>query len=90
MIGVLGWLVGVIDVAQFLPQARRVFMLRSDTHAIRSLSVSTWVVATVQSFAWIVYGTAEHLPAIALPNLLIAPVCSGILVVRLWHHWKPV
>jgi uncharacterized protein with PQ loop repeat len=82
----LGWLVGIIDVAQVLPQARRVFAHRHDRDALGSLSISTWAIATVQGVAWIVYGTGEHLTAIAVPNLLIAPTCAAILAARLRHH----
>jgi hypothetical protein len=81
----LGPVVGVIDVGQFLPQARRTLRLRHDPTAIRGLSVWTWTIATLQGIAWIVYGFAEHLLPIALPNLIIAPLCASILVLRLRH-----
>jgi len=86
VIAVLGWLVGVIDVAQFLPQARRVIAQRHDRDALGSLSIATWTIATIQGVAWVVYGTAEHLTAIAVPNLLITPTCAAILTVRVWHR----
>jgi hypothetical protein len=79
----LAWLVGVIDVAQFVPHARRVFVHRHNGDALAGVSVSTWAVATIQGIAWIIYGSAEHLPGIALPNLLIAPICAAVLAVRL-------
>lgn len=79
----LGWLVGVIDVAQFLPHARRTIDKRHDAQALRGLSVWTWTIATVQGIAWIVYGAASGLMPILLPNLVITPVCAGILVLRL-------
>lgn len=88
MIAVLGWFVGIIDVAQFLPQARRVLAHRHDTDALGSLSISTWAIATIQGIAWIVYGSAEHLTAIAAPNLLITPTCAAILTVRLRLHLR--
>ncbi|HWI42150.1 MAG TPA: hypothetical protein VNS81_00920 [Nocardioides sp.] len=83
MTAVLGWLVGVIDVLQFLPQLRRVVQRRHDVQAVRGLSVTTWTIATIQGAAWVVYGTAEQLWPIALPNLLITPVCAAILGLRL-------
>lgn len=81
----LGWLVGLIDIGQFLPQARRTLRLRDDPTAIRSLSVWTWTIATLQGAAWVVYGFAEGLLPIALPNLAITPLCAAILVLRLRH-----
>ncbi len=85
---VLGWLVGVIDVGQFLPQARRTLRLRGDRAAMRGLSVWTWSIATLQGIAWIVYGLGEHLLPIAIPNLIITPICGTILLIRL-HHREP-
>jgi uncharacterized protein with PQ loop repeat len=82
---VLGWLVGLVDVGQFLPQARRTLHLRHDSSAMGGLSVWTWTIATLQGIAWVVYGFAEGLLPIALPNLLITPICATILVVRLRH-----
>lgn len=83
---VLGWLVGVVDVVQFLPQARRTLHLHRDRTAIRSLSVWTWTIATVQGAAWVVYGFGEGLLPIAVPNLLITPICAAILAIRLRHR----
>lgn len=83
---VLGWLVGVIDVAQFLPQARRTIRHRHDAVALRGLSVGTWTIATIQGAAWVVYGFANGLWAIAIPNLVITPVCALILLARLRHR----
>jgi uncharacterized protein with PQ loop repeat len=82
----LGWLVGVVDVAQFLPQARRTLHRRHDALAMRGLSVWTWAIATVQGAAWIVYGFANELWAIAIPNVVITPVCALILLARLRHR----
>ncbi|WP_182377019.1 hypothetical protein [Nocardioides sp. WS12] len=79
----LGLLVGVIDVAQFMPHARRTIDKRHDVHAMSGLSVWTWTIATVQGAAWIVYGAANDLLPILLPNLVITPVCAGILALRL-------
>ncbi len=79
----LGWLVGVVDVAQFLPHARRTIDKRHDAKAMSGLSVWTWTIATVQGLAWIVYGAANGLLPILLPNLVITPVCAGILAMRL-------
>ncbi|WP_141015407.1 PQ-loop repeat-containing protein [Nocardioides sambongensis] len=80
---VLGWLVGLVDVAQFLPQTRRTLRMRHDPAALSGLSVWTWSIATAQALAWIVYGVADGLWAIALPNLVIAPACAIILAARL-------
>lgn len=86
---VLGWLVGVVDVGQFLPQARRTLQMRRDPSAIGGLSVWTWTLATLQGIAWIVYGFAEGLLPIALPNLVITPICAAILAIRLRHGARP-
>ena len=80
---ILGWIVGLVDVLQFLPQAGRALRRRNDQRALSGLSASTWLVATTQGGAWVVYGLGEHLMAIALPNLLITPICAGILFLRL-------
>jgi uncharacterized protein with PQ loop repeat len=80
---ILGWIVGLVDVLQFLPQAGRALRRRNDRLALSGLSASTWLVATAQGGAWVVYGLGEHLMAIALPNLLITPICGGILFLRL-------
>ncbi|KRB80062.1 hypothetical protein ASE01_00720 [Nocardioides sp. Root190] len=89
MTAALGWLVGVVDVAQFLPQARRTHRRRHDPVAMGGLSVWTWAIATVQGAAWIVYGFANELWAIAIPNLVITPVCALILLARLRHAGPP-
>lgn len=86
---VLGWLVGVVDVGQFLPQVRRAVRLRADHEALRGLSVWTWSIATLQGVAWVVYGFAEGLLPIALPNLLITPICATVLVLRLRAGSRP-
>ncbi|MBS4752504.1 hypothetical protein KG112_06730 [Nocardioides sp. zg-ZUI104] len=80
---VLGWLVGIVDVAQFLPQTRHALRRWHDPQALRGLSVWTWSIATVQGAAWVVYGFANELWPIALPNLLITPACALILLARL-------
>ena len=80
---VLGWLVGIVDVGQFLPQARRTLQLRHDRAALAGLSVWTWTIATLQGVAWVVYGFAEGLLPIAVPNLVITPICATILLIRL-------
>jgi uncharacterized protein with PQ loop repeat len=79
----LGWLVGVVDVLQFLPQAGRTLRRRHDIAALSGLSIWTWSIATAQGAAWVVYGFGEHLLPIALPNLLITPICSTVLWLRL-------
>jgi uncharacterized protein with PQ loop repeat len=83
MMAALGWLVGLVDVGQFLPQARRTLRLRRDHAAIRGLSVWTWTIASLQGIAWVVYGFADHLLPIAIPNLIITPICVAILAIRL-------
>lgn len=83
MTAALGWLVAVIDIAQFLPQARRTTRRRHDLEAIRGLSPLTWTIATIQGAAWVVYGFAEGLLPIAIPNLVITPVCAFVLALRL-------
>jgi len=89
VIAVLGWLVGVIDVAQFMPQARRVYSRRHHRVAMRGLSLWTWTIATAQGAAWVVYGFADHLLAVAIPNLVITPICAAILAVRMSHSVHP-
>lgn len=79
----IGWLVAVLDVGQFLPQARRAVGRRNDRTAIRGLSPWTWTIATIQGTAWIIYGFAEHLLPIAIPNVIITPICATILTLRL-------
>ena len=86
MIAALGWLVGITDVGQFLPQARRTFRLRTDPAAMNGLSLWTWTIATVQGAAWVVYGFADGLLPIAIPNLVITPICASILGLRLRHE----
>lgn len=83
---VLGWLVGIVDVLQFLPQARHTASIRRDPAAMAGLSAWTWLIATIQGAAWIVYGfTTDHLP-VAIPNVVITPVCATILTMRLTHR----
>lgn len=82
---VLGWLVGIVDVLQFVPQARHTAAIRHDARALAGLSAWTWLIATIQGAAWIVYGFAtDHLP-VAIPNVIITPLCATILVMRLTH-----
>lgn len=83
MTAALGWAVGILDVVQFLPQLRRALRLRHDHAAIRDLSLSTWTIATIQGTAWVVYGFAEGLLPIAIPNVVITPVCATLLALRL-------
>lgn len=79
----LGWLVAVIDVGQFLPQVRRAVLLRSNRVALRGLSPWTWSIASIQAVAWVIYGLGTRHWAIGIPNVLIAPMSLGILVVVL-------
>ncbi len=80
---VLGWLVAIVDIGQFVPHAGRTLRQRHDVRAMHGLSVWTWTIATIQGAAWVVYGFADHLLPIALPNLAITPVCAAILFLRL-------
>ena len=79
---VLGWLVGVVDVLQFVPQASRTVRRHRDHSAMAGLSGWTWSIATVQGAAWVIYGFDEHLLPIAIPNLVITPICATILLLR--------
>jgi hypothetical protein len=45
---VLGWLVGVVDVLQFIPRVGRTACRHHDRTAIRGLSAWTWAIATAQ------------------------------------------
>jgi uncharacterized protein with PQ loop repeat len=83
MTALLGWAVGILDVVQFMPQLRRALRLRHDHAAVRDLSVWTWTIATIQGTAWVIYGFAEGLLPIALPNVVITPVCATLLALRL-------
>lgn len=85
MTAVLGVLVAVIDVTQFVPQARHALARRRLPGGLAGLSVWTWTIATIQGAAWVVYGAAEGLWAIAVPNLLITPICVAILIARITH-----
>ena len=85
---VLGWMVGVVDVLQFVPQAGRTIRRRRDAAALGGLSTWTWAIATAQGLAWVVYGVGEGLMAIALPNLLITPICATILALRVRHSLR--
>lgn len=78
---ILGWLVGIVDVAQFLPHG--VKTLRSSAEQLYGLSITTWTIATLQGAAWVVYGFACDLLPIALPNLVITPICALVLILRL-------
>ena len=80
---VLGWLVAIIDITQFVPQTRHALARRRQPGGLAGLSVWTWSIATVQGVAWVVYGFANHLWAIAIPNLFITPACAAILLARL-------
>ncbi len=80
---ILGWLVGIVDVAQFMPQARHTLRQRGERESMRGVSVWTWGIATVQGAAWVVYGLGTHHWAVGVPNLLITPICALILVLRL-------
>ena len=86
---VLGWLVGIVDVAQFVPQTRQALARRLEPDGLAGLSVWTWSIATAQAVAWVAYGLANGLWAIALPNLLIAPACAAILIARLGASRHP-
>ena len=79
MIGAVGWLVVVFDIAQFVPQGWRTAALYRRQHGMRGLSMWTWSVATVQAVLWVVYGLATHRAPIAIPNMVIAPICLFIL-----------
>lgn len=80
---ILGWLVGIVDVVQFLPQARHTLRQRQDHDAMRGVSLWTWSIATLQGAAWVVYGLGTRHWAVGLPNLVITPLCALILVLRL-------
>jgi uncharacterized protein with PQ loop repeat len=86
MTALIGWLVGIIDVSQFLPQATRTVRLRHDHAAMHGLSLWTWTIATLQGAAWVVYGFGERLLPIAIPNLVITPICAAILGIRVRHR----
>lgn len=75
----IGWLVAVIDIAQFVPQAGRTLRLRRRPHALRGLSVWTWSVATAQAVLWVIYGFATDRLPIAIPNVVIAPLSLLVL-----------
>jgi len=80
---ILGWLVGIIDVVQFLPQARHTIAHRANIQAMRGVSAWTWAIATVQGTAWVIYGLGTHHYAVGVPNLVITPICALILGLKL-------
>jgi uncharacterized protein with PQ loop repeat len=80
VIGAVGWLVVVFDIAQFAPQGYRTAALYRRQHGLRGLSLWTWSVATVQAVLWVVYGLATHRAPIAVPNIVIAPICLVVLL----------
>ncbi|HEY3737835.1 MAG TPA: hypothetical protein VGL26_10370 [Jatrophihabitans sp.] len=80
---VIGWLVAVIDIAQFVPQARRALRLRTHPRALHGLSLWTWCVATGQAVLWVVYGFATDRLPIAIPNVVIAPLSALVLLLAL-------
>jgi uncharacterized protein with PQ loop repeat len=80
---VLSWLVAVTDVAQFVPQALRALRLRRRAGALLALSLRSWSIATAQAILWIVYGFGANLLAIAIPNLVIAPVSALVLALAI-------
>jgi uncharacterized protein with PQ loop repeat len=80
MIAAIGALVVVFDIAQFVPQGYQTAALYRRRHGLEGLSVWTWAVATVQAVLWVVYGLATDRAPIAIPNLVIAPICLLVLV----------
>lgn len=79
----LGWLVAIVDVVQFIPQARHTLANRFDASAMRGVSAWTWAIATVQGTAWVIYGLGTEHYAIGIPNLIITPICAVILALKL-------
>jgi uncharacterized protein with PQ loop repeat len=82
----IGLLVVVVDIAQFVPQAQRVLRLRGQPAALRGLSVWSWSVASAQAILWVIYGFATDRLPIAVPNLAIAPICVLVLVLAVRAH----
>ncbi len=80
---ILGWLVAVLDVVQFVPQARHTLEHRNNDTAMRGISVWTWTIATVQGAAWVIYGLGTHHYSVGVPNLVITPICALILALRI-------
>jgi uncharacterized protein with PQ loop repeat len=80
VIALVGWLVVVADIAQFVPQGYKTIRLHGRPHLLRGLSLTTWSVATIQGVLWVVYGFKTDRLPIALPNLVIAPICLLVLV----------
>jgi uncharacterized protein with PQ loop repeat len=83
---ILGGLVVVFDIAQFLPQARRALRLRGQQAALRGLSLWTWTVASAQAILWVIYGFATDRLPIAVPNVVIAPICVLVLTLAVRSH----
>ncbi|UDY24164.1 hypothetical protein [Nocardioides sp. Kera G14] len=83
MSAILGWLVAIIDIGQFIPQARHTLEHRDNPRAMRGVSVWTWTIATIQGAAWVIYGLGTHHLAVGVPNLVITPICALILALRL-------
>jgi uncharacterized protein with PQ loop repeat len=83
VIAIVGYLAAVIDVGQFTPQAWHTVRRRRDRHAMRGVSVAAYALATGQAVLWVVYGFATDRLPVALPNLVIAPVCATILALGL-------
>ena len=79
MITLLGWLAAVVDIAQFSPQALHTLRQRANHVALGGLSVTAYSIATLQSVLWVIYGFATDRLPVALPNLVIAPLCALIL-----------
>lgn len=84
MIGLLlGWAVALVDVGQFIPQARHTLRHRTRPDAMRGVSALTWSIATIQGAAWVVYGLGTRHYAVGIPNLVITPICAAILGMKL-------
>jgi uncharacterized protein with PQ loop repeat len=82
----VGVLVVVADIAQFVPQARHALRLRGKPAALRGLSLWTWAVASAQAILWVIYGFATNRLPIAVPNVVIAPICLLVLTLAVRSH----
>ena len=70
----IGYLAGILTLVGYLPQTIKTIRTRHT----KDLSLWTFLIIGLAAIMWTIYGLYKGLPALWVPNGIIA-VCSGVI-----------
>ena len=83
-VSAVGAFAAVLTCAQFTPQTLKTWKQRNDRAALAGIAVPTFLMLTMSTSSWVVYGVGRNDFAIIIPNsvCLLAVILTLVVVYR--------